>query len=217
MSDDPSVPFPPSPSIDPIAPPPTPVTTVARPARASRGGTALNGLLVVASLVAVGGIAFGIGRATAATPAASTAGRFGAGAGSTGRGERPGRGDAGWQLRPGSRCVRRAGRVRWLRCVALAPGDGGRGDARHADAADDRWSDGPGPAGEQHHVRARHGERRDRGHEGCPGRSSSSPAAGVGSATAARVAGAARRRVRAPLRVRVPLLARAPRRAEAQA
>ena len=75
MSDEPASPFRPStptstsniPSFDPVAPPPTPVQPVARAARSSRGGTPLNGLIVVAALVAVGGIAFGVGRATASS------------------------------------------------------------------------------------------------------------------------------------------------------
>ena len=80
----------PSPSasspFDPIAPPPAPVpvTPVARPSRGARGGAALNGLLVVASLVAVGGIVFGIGRATAASPTATATGRFANGQGNAG-------------------------------------------------------------------------------------------------------------------------------------
>jgi len=75
VSDEPASPFRPStptstsniPSFDPVAPPPTPVQPVARAARSSRGGAALNGLIVVAALVAVGGIAFGVGRATASS------------------------------------------------------------------------------------------------------------------------------------------------------
>jgi hypothetical protein len=76
------------PSFEPILPPPTPipVTPVAKPSRGARGGTALNGLLIVASLVAVGGIAFGIGRATAASTTAATTGRFGNGQGQLGAG-----------------------------------------------------------------------------------------------------------------------------------
>ena len=92
MSDDPFRPAPavgaPS-GLDPIAPPPTPVSAVVRPRTAARSGTFLNGILVVAALVAVGGVAFGVGRATAPAAAGATGtGRtgFGTGNGNFGNG-----------------------------------------------------------------------------------------------------------------------------------
>jgi len=60
--------------------PVTPVTPVVppAPARRSRNAALLNGLLALALVVAVGGVAFAAGRATAPAPAAST-GRFNGG------------------------------------------------------------------------------------------------------------------------------------------
>jgi hypothetical protein len=63
------------------APVPTgPVTTVAPPPRKGGSSRLLNGLLALALVVAVGGVAFAVGRATAPAAAAST-GRFGNGNG----------------------------------------------------------------------------------------------------------------------------------------
>jgi hypothetical protein len=71
----------PNPYQDPAAgPSPTPV--VPAPAPRKQGSMLLNGLLAVALLVAVGGVAFAVGRATAPAPAQT--GRFGNGGGFVG-------------------------------------------------------------------------------------------------------------------------------------
>ncbi len=85
MSDDPTPtihdPFPAAPTTEPVRP----LMPAAKPKKSS-SGMWLNLLLVVAAAVAIGGVAFALGRSTAPVAAAAGAGRTGFGNGQLGAG-----------------------------------------------------------------------------------------------------------------------------------